>query len=61
MILHYSVLVLDMIYWFIMTMEFYITDQDTMKQYLSGQEEINAILGQPSDDIPDVFIHKPKR
>ena len=50
-----------MIYWFIMTMEFYITDQDTMKQYLSGQEEINAVLGQPSDDIPDVFIHKPKK
>lgn len=34
---------------------------EEMKQYLSGQEEIDAVLSPTADEIPDVFIHKPKK
>ncbi|VDH99232.1 Hypothetical predicted protein [Mytilus galloprovincialis] len=36
-------------------------DQEDMKEYLSGQEEIDAVLGHSTDEVPDVFIHKPKK
>ncbi|XP_071120367.1 uncharacterized protein [Mytilus edulis] len=36
-------------------------DQEAMKEYLSGQEEIDAVLGHSTDEVPDVFIHKPKK
>ncbi|XP_052064453.1 uncharacterized protein LOC127704446 isoform X2 [Mytilus californianus] len=36
-------------------------DQEAMKEYLSGQEEIDAVLGHSTDEIPKVFVHQPKK
>ncbi|CAC5414456.1 unnamed protein product [Mytilus coruscus] len=36
-------------------------DQEAMQEYLSGQEEIDAVLGHSTDEIPNVFVHKPKK